>query len=130
MSTTVDKPGTILNSEQSLNHHYDTLKPDFVIDVKDLKNEELSQCLIFANGRTVVITQLTSEKATYMIANWDSLFGSRKIVNLYLDPYNSLYGFDASLMGLALELGKCCKTTPDIKNVYFIIREGTYCRIN
>ena len=125
------KGGVICNSVASLNHHYDTLKPDTVIDVKELSDDDLKSSMMFVNGaRTVVITQLTSEKASYIIKNFDSLFSGKKITNLYFDPYNSLYGMDASLMMSALTLGECCKKVESITNAYFIIREGTYCRIN
>lgn len=67
--------GVICNSEASLNHHYDSLKPDFVLDVKDMPNEEIGMSLSFANGnRTVVVTQLTSEKGNILL----------KISSLYL----------------------------------------------
>jgi hypothetical protein len=121
-----------INSIASLNHHFDTLKPDYVIDVKNLKDEDIEGTLMFIGkgSRTVVITQLTSEKARYFVKNWKTLFDNKKIVNLYFDPYNDEGGMCMSLIGLTIELGKCCKTTPLIANAYFIIREGTYCRIN
>lgn len=127
----VIKGGVICNSEASLNHHYDTLKPDTVIDVKDLSDDDLVNSMMFVKDtRTLVITQLTSQKADYMIENFDSLFSNKKIVNLYFDPYNDVYGMSASLLMSAMKLGECCKTMTNIMNAYFIIREGTYCRIN
>lgn len=125
------KGGVICKSVESMNHHYDTLKPDTVLDVKDLPDEDISSSLKFANGqRKVVITQMTFEKANYIIKNFDSLFKGIKIPNLYFDPYNDLYGMDARIMMSAITLGECCKKNPQIENAYFIIREGTYCRMN
>jgi hypothetical protein len=124
--------GVIINSEASLNHHYDTLKPDVVLDVKEMPEADLDASLIFVRDgvRTVVITQLTTDKAKYIINKWDSLFGTKKIVNLYFDPYNSVHGMDMILMKLLLDLGECCKKSNGITNAYGIIREGTYCRLN
>jgi len=126
------KGGVICNSEASLNHHYDSLKPDVVVDVKELSESDLDASLLFVRDgvRTVVITQLTTEKAKYIIKNWVNLFGSKKIVNLYFDPYNDLYGMDMSLFKLMIDIGECCKTNKGITNAYGIIREGTYCRLN
>lgn len=124
--------GVIINSEASLNHHYDSLKPDVVIDVKELSDADLDASLMFVRDgvRTVVITQLTDDKAKYIIKKWDALFGSKKIVNLYFDPYNSEGGMNASLIPMLMEIGECCKMNKGITNAFFIIREGTYCRLN
>ena len=120
--------GAQISDESALNHHYDTLKPETVIDVKDLSNDELNSAFMFLrSARTVVITQLTAEKARYLIEHVDDLFANKTITNLYFDPYNTVHGMDASLLYYVKELGDCFKKMKDITNVYFIVRKGTYC---